>query len=324
MTNLAASFDKFYDAIALGALPEERIERACERLEDHLVEHCDVPREAIFLQGSYANDTSIRPARPDGEYDLDVVAVIAGPEMTVDEAFTYLEETLERDGDYAERIEKDRAPCVRLRYASDEQGGFHVDIVAARPANDAPLEIPIRDVGWKPTNPKGYTDWCDSQPDQFRRTVRMLKRWRDEHEDDRRGVKSIVLQVLTGNFLPTTTDDAEALQGTLVALRSHLAGYAETPPVVANPALPSENLTRTWPAEHYKMFRHHVSDAADLATRALQSGDIDESHVLWRQLLGESFPPPPERPVRDKVVPPVPPPGHHATPTRGPQRERYG
>lgn len=322
---LEDAFDTFYERIAIGAVPEGRIESAWERLRDYLTRQCDVPHEGVFLQGSYANDTTIQPTSDDGEYDLDVAAVIIDDEtMTADSAFAYLEGVLKEDGDYKKRLETGKQPCVRLRYADDETGKFHIDIVAAQYHPEGHLLIPLRGNGWKETNPKGYTRWCEAQGERFRRTVRILKRWRDENQDERRGVKSIVLQVLIAHALPITTDDAESVAGTLSGIRDYLELHV-TPPDVYNPTLQAENLTKTWPQEHYNSFRSHINSAADLAQQALDCGDRDESHQLWGDLLGSDFPSPPNDPAeRTRKAPETPPPGYSTSRQNAPRRERYG
>jgi len=322
---LENAFDQFYEEIALGAVPEGRISSAWERLRDFLVDQCGADSEEVFLQGSYSNQTAIKPVDEHGEYDLDVCAIVAQSGMTADDAFASLESILKDDKDYAKRLETDKRPCVRLRYADDDTGRFHVDIVAARPHALAHLEIPLRGDAWKQTAPRAYTQWCLSRGEQFTRTVRMLKRWRDVNEDEWRGVKSIVLQVLTSQEISNVEDDATALQQTLVGIQRFLQPHVDTAPDVVNPVLETEVLTVSWPDAHYRIFRQHIDEAADLSTRALNSSDVDESHVLWRELLGDDFPPPPTDPAeRSRVAPTTPAPGYERDQQRAPRRERYG
>jgi predicted nucleotidyltransferase len=316
---LEQGFAQFYDEIELGAVPEGKIASAWNRLQRYLVEKLGLSATDVFLQGSYANGTAVAPPNSGGQYDLDVVVVAAANGASADDALGELEAVLAEDGDYAKRI-KPKKPCVRLDYAADEEGRFHVDVVPARP-NSVALEIPFRGNGWHETNPAGYTQWCLSQPERFHRTVRMLKRWRDENQDERRGVKSIVLQVLIHEQL-VDGSDAESITGTLENLLAYLEGYPNSPPVVLNPSLTSENLADRWPDEHYQAFRREIRDAAGLARQALDEEDPAKSHALWQKLLGSDFPGPTITPRQ--VPPPPPPPGHSARPQRAPERERYG
>jgi hypothetical protein len=213
-----------------------------------------------------------------------------------------------------------KRPCVRLDYAADEEGRFHVDVVPARPKAGA-LEIPFRGNAWHQTNPVGYTQWCLSQGQRFHRTVRMLKRWRDENQDERRGVKSIVLQVLISEQLANGSD-AESITGTLENLHEYLEGHEGSPPVVSNPSLETEDLADRWPDEHYQAFRREIKQAAELARQALDEPDQAKSHELWQKLLGSDFPGPTITPRQTPPAPP--PPGHSARPQQAPKRERYG
>jgi hypothetical protein len=316
---LDEAFAQFYDEIALGTVPEGKIASAWNRLQKYLVEKLGLSATDVFLQGSYANRTAVAPPNPSGEYDLDVVVMAAQNGATADAALKDLEDVLAEDGDYKKRIKR-KKPCVRLDYAADEEGRFHVDVVSARP-NDVALEIPFRGNGWYETNPAGYTQWCLNQGERFHRTVRMLKRWRDENQDERRGVKSIVLQVLISEQLAAGSD-GESITGTLENLHSYLEGYPGSPPVVRNPSLETENLADRWPDEHYQAFRREIKQAAELARQALDEPDQAKSHELWRKLLGGDFPGPT---ITLRQTPPAPPPpGHSARPQRAPERERYG
>lgn len=320
---LSDAFDKFYDKIALPTRPEERISSAWDRLKDHIVRYAEIPADDVFLQGSYPNNTAVRPAASDGGYDVDSCAVMVDGVEDPGDAFTKLEEVLSESNDYAERMDTSKPRCVRLNYKDDDYGSFHVDIVAAKPHASGHLEIPIRNTGWRETNPQGFQEWCLQQPEQFARTVRMLKRWRDETEDDRRrGIKSIVLQVLVAEALPTEeTDDATALATTLANIHERLSPH-DTPPELCNPSLPDEDLTETWPDEDFQLFKSHLADATEIARQALAAGDSKDAHDLWRDLLGNTFPPYPNG--GSPAGPPPPAPGHTSSRGRAPRDERYG
>jgi Second Messenger Oligonucleotide or Dinucleotide Synthetase domain len=317
------AFNEFFEAISLGAVPEGKIRSAWERLTAFLIQRLSVPNTDVFLQGSLANDTAVKPPTNDGDYDLDVVTVSAKPGVTAEQALEALEKVLAEDADYAKRIER-KAACVRLRYASDEEGRFHVDIIPARRLSGTILEVPRRGEGWHESNPQGYTQWCHAQGDQFRRTIRMLKRWRDVSQGQRRGVKSIVLQVLTAQYHVGGGGDAESLVRAFQGINALLASSPNSAPVVANPVLASENLTARWSNDQYREFLSHLEKGRRLAEKALGEPDERASHELWRELLGEDFPGPPARPSpRITMPPPRPAPDYGSRPQKAP-RERYG
>lgn len=322
---LPGAFDTFHDRIILGAQQRERIDSAATALHDYLVGKLGVASSDVFLQGSYPNQTAVKPAdKENGEYDVDLVAISASQSDTPKRALDDMEAVLREDEGYAERIERDPArPCIRLHYADDEAGGFHVDVVPARhcASGAAPLEIPRPD-DWRETAPREYTEWCRAQGERFARTVKMLKRWRDVNQTARSSVKSILLQVLIANHLPRQErSDAEAVTRALEGIAATVGATPDGPPEVLNPVLPSENLADRWTRDTYRDFATTVTEAAELARAALDETDEAESHRLWRDLFGEDFPPPPSsRPS----APPTPPPGARRVPQEAPARVEWG
>jgi len=230
MSSLPNQFVTFIENISLGERQVERIQSAATALADYLRSAMELEAEDdVFLQGSYANGTAIKPPEG-GEYDVDVVVVSATHSDSADDALDDLEDILEDHGRYRDRIQR-KKPCVRLKYADDEIGGFHVDVVPVRPSsdNDAPLDAPRRDEGWHGTAPQEFTQWCKDLGPEFERTVKALKHWRNRQQD-RAAIKSILLQVLVSTHMPTgIQDDAERLTLTLKGLAEALGGLEEVP-----------------------------------------------------------------------------------------------
>jgi hypothetical protein len=330
---LPDAFDIFFNRISLGKKQVDRIESATNALIDFLSKAYDIPAENIFRQGSYENGTAVKPADSDnGEYDVDVVCVFASAAMSADEALDDLEAKFAGDGNYAQHLRRDESrknPCVRLFYADDEIGSFHVDVVPARESQSgdpqASLEVPRRGAGWHHTAPQEYTRWCKDEGDRFARTVMMLKRWREEHQEARKSIKSIVLQVLAATNLGMQGSDGEALASTLSTMQAALSSSPEEAPRVENPVLRNENLAARWTKSDYQDFRKELVEAVDLASRALAASDTKVSHELWRELLGDDFPPPDRGATQQKtrVMPTTPAPGYQRT-QAPPTRDRYG
>jgi hypothetical protein len=328
---LTEGFEQFHDNIALSSLSEERINRAWGRLHRHLTQTYGLSASFVYIQGSYANDTAVKPADSDGEYDLDIICLCADADAEAEAAINDLTAVLSRDADLESRVEPNESgrPCVRLRYADDPDGfGFHVDIVPARGEDPAAvIEVPIRGFeDWRESAPFLYTQWCRSQPERFSRLVRFLKRWRDEHGDG--SIASITLQVLSATYLVTeATSDAEAVTATLEAIQAFLDSSPDSPPEIPNPVLKSESLADRWKDEDYRGFRRELAEAVDLAQRALQSPDEVMSHTLWRELFGDDFPGSPqgvERPGSEGP-PPIPSaPDRPGPRQQAPEDERYG
>lgn len=320
---LPEDFETFHDKIILGATQVGRIESAANSLIEYLTGQLNLASGDIFLQGSFPNGTAIKPdpERTDGEYDIDLVVVCATEEDSPTDALERMESVLAASGTYGSMIDRDpERPCIRLRYADDDIGSFHVDVVPARPAAGlAPLEIPIPNDGWRETAPLEYTEWCHAEGLEFARAVKMLKRWRDHNQTARQAVKSIVLQVLTSTCLPGFDNDAERVTGTFLGLASMLADHDAVSPAITNPVLPTEVLTDRWDDSAYQDFRRVVDEAAYKAQEALTDTDLNRSRELWRELFGKDFPDPQKG--KRHLSPPSPPSTRREAPQEAPRVE---
>jgi hypothetical protein len=287
--DLRASFDAFDEAVSLPQSAIRRIESAWEALAAFLTSKLRLAEDDLFLQGSYPNNTAVRPV-DGGEYDVDVVVRMAGSSDTADAALDALEALLLSDGRYRDRV-KPKTPCVRLEYAEDGIGKFHVDVVPVRASGRAlpPLDAPRRGDGWHGTAPREYTLWCAIQGPRFARTVKALKRWRDEQQSVRHAIKSITLQALVARYMPDEPDDALRLVGTIEAMHQALSGLTQ-PPVVPNPVLPVEDLAARWPEASFKEFVVELHEARTYARAAVTTSDRVEAVEAWRQILGSAFP----------------------------------
>ncbi len=318
MTIIPQAFNTFFERVELDAFAEDRIASAWRRLQPYLADAYGVPLGHVFVQGSTANGTAIKPEDADDEIDLDIVVHGVTAQTSAVDAIRYLRDVLSADGDLGGRLEADAPgrPCVRLRYARDPAGaGFHIDITPARTGQgDGPLDVPMRGrEDWKGTAPAEYARWCHDRGERFRRTVRMLKRWRDHSDAE---IKSIVLQVLVARHMPASGSDAERLAGALEGIRDFLSTSPNTAPRIENPVLPTEDLAGRWKDDDYRRFRVSVGEAARQARAALASTDDATAHTLWKALLGDDFP----GPSRPSKVPPIaPPPSSRPNPDRGRQ-----
>lgn len=292
MQDLATYFNRFIDKISLGEPQVSRMERAADGVMDFLRNSYGLTADQVFVQGSYANGTAIEPVEG-GEYDVDIIAVcvdsLTGPTTALNE----LQRRFEANGNYADRVVA-KTPCIRLDYAKDAVGDFHIDVVPVREneswSSPAPLDAPRRNGDWHETAPAEYTAWCASQGEYFVRTVKIMKRWRDVQQTVRGAIKSIVLQVLVAECMPRHIEDDQArLIETLNRLHARLAGLS-APPAVYNPVLPNENLARRWTQSSFDSFVRELAEAVELSRRASNAEDKLQAIDLWRELLGEDFP----------------------------------
>lgn len=287
--DLSQYFDRFLENISLGEPQVSRMNSAASTVADFLRRSYEIPQANVFLQGSYENGTAVEPVEG-GEYDVDLVAVCVDNATSPNSALDGLEQRFRSDGRFRDRV-RPKKPCIRLEYAPDDVGKFHVDVVPMRvdSATSAPLDCPRRNEGWRGSDPQQYSAWCQQQGPLFLRTVRMIKRWRDEQQNVRQAIKSIVLQVLISNSMPQVLDDAERVAQTLRALESGLCALRQ-PPAVYNPVLPSENLAASWTQESFQSFVKELTEAREWADAATAASDVVEAAEAWREVFGDDFP----------------------------------
>lgn len=286
--DLSTYFDRFVKVISLDKAHLARMDRAAAALKDLLVKEYGLSASEVFLQGSYPNHTVIEPIEG-GEYDIDMVAICIDQNVSGDVALDDLERRLAADGRYKDRIVR-KDPCVRLEYSEDDVGKFHVDVVPLhRRPGTGELLAPRRGSPWKQTAPSEYTEWCRDQGEQFTRTVKILKRWRDQQQEVHDAIKSIVLQVLVAGAMPDIEDDAARIAATFRALHSQLSALS-APPEVCNPVLPFENLGASWSIRNFFDFVTELGEAVAAMSEAEAAITVAESADVWHELLGPDFP----------------------------------
>lgn len=284
-------FHQFDTIITLDGKQRKRLDSAASNVSGFLAEYYGISGSSVFLQGSYPNGTAIEPL-DGGEYDLDIVAVCVDDGRSADKVLDDLADAFRSDGRFSERVNP-KKPCVRLEYAEDEVGRFHVDVVPTRrsTSNEAPLDAPRRSDGWHETAPREFTQWCEQLGDRFARTVRALKRWRDENQTVRTAIKSIVLQVLAARHMPDIPEEDVRLAETIRAMSAALKPLSSAPEIM-NPVLDSEDLAKRWTDSSFRDFQAALSEAEELVDEALFAKNVGEACSHWREMLGEDFPVP--------------------------------
>lgn len=290
MINLESEFKDFFGKIELNKTQEDRILSATTTLTDFLCEQYDLKKtKDAFTQGSFSTKTVTKPAPSikDGEYDVDLVILCSNSKQTPSEALNSLEETIRNNGNYKNKIEKSdkNIPCVRLRYADENNAKFHIDIVPARKYNDSFIEIPRRNVGWELSNPQEYTEWVIKLGTHFQKIIMYLRRWRDEYEVP---IKSVVLQVIVAKCLSKNNDDAESLIETFEEINEYLSSF-DKPPIINNPVFNEENLTKNWTKQDFDIFKEEISDVIKIISKIKKGDDHDTVCKHWQSILGEDF-----------------------------------
>jgi hypothetical protein len=292
-------FDKFHSNIKLNPDREERIKSAYRNLKSFIENDGPLSEAALdlFLQGSVAINTAIRPSEEGTEFDADAVFVLDLKKLPSDkqspqDVIAWVATRL-RDNPLYEGKVRERPRCVRIEYAGD----FHLDVVPARlvAGRIDILEVPDKENRrWQLSNPLGYAEWASdvdlNSNGKFNRIVKMLKRWRDLRFTEQSCPKSILLTTLLGNHASSGySSDAEALVATMESLVRELEPV-QSVPFVGNPSLPEENLARDWTQEDFETFKNKFSAATKQAREALDEGNKEKSIKRWIDIFGDSFP----------------------------------
>lgn len=314
-----AQFAKFDEKLRLDKGRRERIlsalrgfETACEQDSQLKAALAEQP----FLQGSVPTNTAIRPLGND-EYDVDVIypfklsafqSAHRGPRTL----FDWFVSRMKANTTYQGRMTvKNR--CVRINYAGD----FHMDVIPSTrevPANQ-PYSVFARDLSeWITNDPRGYVGWLlarDKQsglPDAENvgvlvRSIRIMKRWRDQFFGSDPRPSSILLTTILGKHEASQQLYNPPLQNPLFPSYRNTAAYlydllrlthdcvqrpGSNP--FEHPTIPGEDLRRQWDSEFNKRFLDRLAATIEYLRVAIY--DKSESSAIdnYVRAFGETFP----------------------------------
>lgn len=288
--------DDFISKISLTQSDIERIESAYRGLTNYLDNNLsddDDEAPTCYRQGSFENGTVIIPLNG-GEYDVDIIVEYEGWPECADQALARLATTVKGNKTYSDKVVAKKS-CIRVEYADDSTGKFHVDLVPARTiTGETKVEVPRRGDGWHTSAPKDYTAWCEDQGEIFQDIVKVFKRWRDETATVKSSIKSIQLQVLIAEGIKEVAAElpiSELVKQTFINLKKIVDGLDDDSPLW-NPVLPEEDLASSWPESSRKHFREALTFAVETIQQIESTEDGVAAFDLWRSLLGEDFPEP--------------------------------
>lgn len=322
MANIQKQFEQFHDTIRMdysrSAKLREKRDIILKRIKKHLAEN-GRPGFRRLLQGSYKMKTGVIPIE-DLEYDIDVGLrfMFSEDDYSAAEVRKWVFEAV--DG-HTESVEE-KGPCVRVTYAD----GYHVDLVIYAVWNDgagtAQYRLAHKEDNWLPANPPALIDFVKSarkpyrntkdsctQTDQFRRSVRALRRWDDKalpmvSEDKPTGLAFVLLS--EKHLAPRTTlsgnpDDRAALYD----LACTAANTVER--IVAHKPTPQyeDMFGRISEAGMTKLLARFAS-LRDALKKAGEEPDPVEACKMLQDEFGDDFPvPPPEDTAKKTNAPAV-------------------
>ncbi len=248
-------------------------------------------------QGSYRQKTIIKPKGEAPSFDLDLLILLkkkAGWEPK--DYLSKLAEEFKGNGRYSDLTDtKGKTRCVTIDY----EGDFHADIVPAILDNGNYYICNKTTNQFELSDGDGYANWFAGQDRIAVSTlvpaVRLIKYLRDHKGDF--DTKSIILTTIAGLQI-SATDAAAGLYSnpastvaTILFRMNEYLGRFNTPPSIANPAMPGENFNRHWKTDHesFSQFKTAIASYAELAQKAQGAATTDLALENWKKLFGDEF-----------------------------------
>ncbi|HEX2050112.1 MAG TPA: nucleotidyltransferase domain-containing protein [Actinomycetota bacterium] len=291
---IAEGFDRLQKTVDVPADVMSEARRRRDLFRDALPKALDVIE--VIPTGSLARGTHKDPL-----HDVDLVCLFdphahadwGEPGPSADDALGHLRwlinEFFGEDGSEGHEVRLMRKQNHALKCFMDDPDGeapFTVDVTPALRHGERGLIIPERRAQrWIRSDPeylmeevaRRHSEWS-----QFAKMVRVLKRWSADHGS---GMKSLVVEVLALDHLPTL-NRSEALAKFFAAATS----------AVMNPVVDPAGLCgEIQPDLDRDAAREALAKAADSSWRAVDAygrGEEARAMCLWRDVFGPIFPEP--------------------------------
>lgn len=202
MVNLQSEFIEFHDKIKLSysdnAELREKRDILLKKLNGNIAD--DATPFSHFNQGSYAMHTGIKP--DNGDYDIDVGLRFSLNRSDYPDPVTVKQWVYDALNGHTKKVEI-RRPCVTVTYQEDGEDAYHVDFACYAEEGDGLYIAKGKKNSsednryWEESDPLGLIDKMkdlfsdEDERAQFRRVIRYMKKWKNEHFDS------------TGNNAPT-------------------------------------------------------------------------------------------------------------------------
>jgi len=300
---VSSYFNRYLRAIQPSRSSRERAIQLHTTLVRRLHGHTEFDKvfDSSFLYGSYRRNTALNPIK---DVDACIIMNIDYQKYTPKRIVNYLRDTLEG-------MEYKDKTAHQQRSIRIDMSGTTLDVipVVIEDDIDKPLRIPDQKLGkWIFTHPKGHmaeaTRLNALSGDRFIPLVKIVKNWyRYQCRDEKRPKpKGFTLEALVAQYQDAAAPSyAEAFVDFLsnywnAAKKDLQKGVF---PAVNDPGRPGEILTVTFSTEEAKAFGVIVESSLNAAKTALAlDGDIRDSAVAWREILGPKFPTGPARIVK--------------------------
>lgn len=286
--SISDDFAKFLSDIEPSSSTVSEISSAQKSLREYLSSHEEYSDryQSSYLSGSYAKRTAIRPAKDDGNRDVDIV--VETNHSTGDSPADALEELRSALAD-ASKYSTARA---QTHSVGIQLSKLDIDVVPLAKEGESWYIGDAETGEWNRTNPKGHKEWSTevngAHDGKYKPVVKILKWWRREHcPEGSRWPKGITLEKMVSDNFPEETGP----YGDLVAsvFRSMHDRYSDdlasgVVPFVDDPVLPGNDLAARYSIEDFREFDGELVSAIAL----LDEGG--STNLVWRKILGGRFP----------------------------------
>lgn len=283
----AKAFDQFEGKIRLTTAQRDRVASRVKGVRGFLGESFpdsyDIPLRKATLMGSGARGTIIRPLD-----DIDVLAIFKNKNDVFEK---YRHDSQPFIYRLRERINAKttvqqvgtRGQAVRLFYKDD----LHVDIAPVFAWNSGGYILPSGTGGWIRTDPPAQEEWVKEREStlnrQFRRTVRLLKRWNSVHSSR---LGSWHLEVIVGRIFASMSSNHREV---IMRFFEWAPGYLNVQDPDGLGGDLGASLTWRQQSDIKNSFKAGHARAVK-AVDAEEGGNHAEAIRLWKIILGTEFP----------------------------------
>ncbi len=282
-------------------LNPDRIKTAKSKLDTikTFLENSDKYRDLIIdltPQGSYRQDTIIKPVTENNEFDVDALFLLK--EIVDLEPKDYISnlKALFKESERYENIvdSNGKTRCVTLNYAGD----FHMDIVPCIKQGESYFIMNKNDNVLEQTDADGYAEWFEEKniitEGKLVTVIKLIKYLRDIKQNF--SVKSVLITTLLGmqvyndDDVSLYSDIPTALKTLINRLNNFLQSNTSTP-IIINPVLSSENFNRHWdkyPGQYFN-FKDKIKIYTEKINEALDKEELINSIKKLQEVFGDGF-----------------------------------
>lgn len=249
----------------------------------------------IYLQGSYATGTTVKPLTENqggpGDYDVDIVIERREWNGAMD-ALVDIEELFSTDSDYADLLSTDKKEsCVRLEFGVDASTGvgFHVDVVPILDESGVKKVARRTDNIWEESDSEALIRWTNDffAVNPYAKAILLsLKRLRDVGDYTIQLTSIIMLSLMKTHYANKGSyfDDLVNLLG---KINDEFAKGLDNISI-NNPINNAESLLKKWKKnpDDFEALKQYLSTAYD----TLLVGLAEESTFNLREVLSTDFP----------------------------------